>query len=374
MSLQDTLRLACRANELVTYVQPRHNRLLQVMDATLLALNSQARDFIVHENPVKALKVLVKAQSLLESAQPLALMYMKFLTCYNLGLAYKSAKLWGKSLESFNQALQFEEYAETSMEHVSLHLNLASVYCSLHKHRQALFHNEMACALLKANKLSKRTAAMLALAVHNLATELQHLSESQEATEVLQKGYELVSPVLGKTNHLTKMLESSQSQPILRRVLANRKPQPSPISARDAAKTKSVQRTRHIYMQDIARTSTLIKQRPCLSSRLEDLRKSLKLKAIKSKTARNFLQSTPSKRFVFKLSSSQSPPKHSHAELVVPPPKRNHAESVTARLSHIEEMFAKVNNLLQKLKRKNHQLQEIGARRWPSMSWELMIK
>lgn len=321
------------------------------MEASLLALISQARDLISHKNANKAIAVLLKAQAMLETLQTGEVQRLKSLTWKNLGTAYKAAEVWTKALDCFDRALQIEEYTQEPKEQAWLHLNLGSVYCALSKHRQALDHNKAACSLLNTSRHSKSSACLLAVAFHNSADELRHLNESLEAARMLRQGHDIVCPLLGSSHQLTQLLEDSQAWPVLRRVVLTSKALQTPKVERIALKTRNAQRTRQIYMQDITRHATLIKHRPRGNSRLDDISRSMKHKALKSKT---FLQATrrsasPSRR-LFRPSASQSPPKRL--------PK---AFSVSDKLNQIEEKFAQVNRHLQQFEHQNLELQELVA-------------
>jgi tetratricopeptide (TPR) repeat protein len=316
-----------------------------IMELTLVALNQQGRDLLARNKPSKALGLLSKAQSILQSLHSPDLLHLKSLTSKSLGLAYKATEQWGKSLECFNRALQIEQKANDPKEQAWVHLNIATVCCGRNRHKLALEHNLSACSLLKVLRAhSQNTACMLAVAFHNAADELRHLDDTEMCLATLREGYEVVCPLLGRTHKLTQLLE--EPRPVLRRILLPNKPK----SLRPA-KSRSVQRTRHIYMQDIARHATYIKQSTRTSSRMDEIRRALRPKVEKSNTCQQKQPSPPAKR-LFKTSLSESP----RSRWVV-------KDSVAVKLSKIEEKFATVARHLKQLETQNTHLQHLVVSR-----------
>jgi tetratricopeptide (TPR) repeat protein len=297
------------------------------MEAALQALNQQAQELLDHGKPGKAIALLLKAQGMTAEwstdCKPLRAQTSKY-----LGLAYKAKEQWSKSIDCFNTALQ--NHAGEPGEQAWLHLNIAAGYCTLSQHRQAYVHNSSACSLLTSLKHSQSSASMLALALHRSAEELRHLGEPKEALKTLRQGVEVMCPLLGRSHQLVHMLQDAQVKPILRRVLLSNKPVPKP--ARSTANSLSAQRTRQIYMQDIARHVSIIKQKPRGRSRMDEVRRSLKLKIVKNSTQRHTdqLSSSPRRR-LFRPSATQSPP------------KRAHLESVAQKMIQIEEKFERTD-------------------------------
>lgn len=195
--------------------------------------------------------------------------------------------------------------------------------------------------------------ASLFLASLHISERLRRPSRLKEATKILRSDYEVVCPLLGKSHQLTQQLDDSQNRTILRRVLANRKPVTSKAS-RSALKTRSTQKTRQIYMQDIARTAIFVKPKPKGSSRMDEVRRAIKHKVDRIRMSRptTKLTESPSKRLI-RPSLTQSPPRCWPVQ----------SDIVTPKLTLIEAKFAKVNKCLQLFKHQNLQLKElVGSR------------